>query len=68
MNPSNAVTFIVHGWIEYNTTYSLWYEPLKNALLDLEDLNVIEVDYSSIAFQLYPVSVALIDDVGKYFY
>lgn len=63
INPSNDIVFLVHGYIE--NRYALWYEPLKNALLNTSDVNVIEVSYVLLSYLPYPTLVDLTDDLGK---
>ncbi|CAF0810310.1 unnamed protein product [Didymodactylos carnosus] len=44
-DPSKRTKFVIHGMIEnYNAT---WYEDLRNVWLDVEDCNLIFVDWSN---------------------
>lgn len=61
----NSVAVLIHGYND-NRNKSLWYEPLRNVLLQqTEDIGVIEVDYERIASLDYVSAVLLSKGVGK---
>lgn len=55
--------FIIHGWEA--TSNNSWVLNLTNAYLATGEYNIIAVNWSPIAEQFYPISVAEAKEVGK---
>lgn len=55
--------FIIHGW-EVSSNAS-WVVDLTNAYLSTGSYNVITVDWSRIAYLLYPISAAEARNIGR---
>ncbi|XP_050673968.1 inactive pancreatic lipase-related protein 1-like [Leptidea sinapis] len=63
-NAANDVKIITHGWFSSNN--ASWLEDMKDTFLQDMDLNVITVDWSSLAQNiLYPASALATRHVGK---
>lgn len=55
-NPSLPTKLIVHGWLD--TSFEQWILDMRDALLKVEDMNVIAVDWGKGAKYLYEYAVA----------
>lgn len=63
LNTNKRIIFIIHGWTE--NRHRLWYNEIKNALLQKDDVYVVQVDYEEPASQNYVDAVLSVPDVGK---
>lgn len=63
LNTTKKLIFIIHGWTENRSRR--WYEELKNALLEKDDVFVVQVDYSEPASHGYLTAVTLAPKVGE---
>lgn len=57
------VYFLTHGWRSNNE--GNWVKNITDALLDLADVAVIQVDWRAPASDLYAVAVLNVADVGE---
>jgi hypothetical protein len=57
------IVFLIHGWSENRTAE--WYHNLTEAFFARGGKKVIQVDYSSVATQIYPLAVEFSPRVGK---
>lgn len=62
LSTTKPVVFLIHGWTENRRRQ--WYSDLKNAILENNDVNVIQVDYSRPAAENYFAAVYLASQVG----
>lgn len=65
LDVSLPTVFIIHGW--ETSSNNSWVVSLTDAYLATGEYNIITVDWSPIANQLYTTSVAEAKEVGKYF-
>ncbi|KAJ3625562.1 hypothetical protein MTP99_016127 [Tenebrio molitor] len=56
------IVFLIHGWSENRTAE--WYHNLTEAFFARGGKKVIQVDYSSVATQIYPLAVEFSPRVG----
>ncbi|GLV32690.1 uncharacterized protein CBL_00603 [Carabus blaptoides fortunei] len=64
IDPTKPFKFIIHGYL--NDAGLPWVLKMKDAYLKKGDYNVIGVDWSKPALDLYPTSVIYTRDVGKF--
>lgn len=63
LNTTKPIVFLLHGWTENRSRQ--WYNDLKDALLDNDDVYVVQVDYSEPAGGNYLEAVYLSPQVGE---
>lgn len=59
----NPTVVIIHGW--ETTSNNTWIVGLTRTYLLTGDYNIITVNWSPIAYLLYPLSVAEVQNIGK---
>lgn len=62
-SPSKETIFLIHGWI--NDHRAPMIESIKNAYLDVADVNVFVVDWGRFAFEEYVHARYLVVAIGK---
>lgn len=61
---NSTLVFIVHGWT--SSANQSWMLEMTQAYLDRGNYNVITVDWSKAADQVYSISAGYVNHIGKY--
>lgn len=60
---ASTLVFVIHGWRTTVNTTNI--KDLLNAYLKKGNYNVVQVDWSKLAFKTYPESAVYVKDIGK---
>ncbi|KAG8253797.1 pancreatic triacylglycerol lipase-like isoform X1 [Homalodisca vitripennis] len=65
-NVSKDTKILIHGWLDSATTKGLFPQYLREAYMLAEDVNIIAVNWASLAMLFYPLSRSAVTPVGRY--